>query len=173
MDDDLQVAVLEQQAAAILPRRGGMADIAAAVGTRFGVGPLEVGRFTAADGLTLVRTAPHQLLAVWDSASDGWIEDLTGALDGVAGVVDLSDARSAVRIGGAAARTALSQLLPINPRALQAGSAASTIAGHIGVTLLQRDDAPTYELLCASSFGGAMRRMLELALPSASGNDHD
>ena len=163
MADDLHVVTLERQAAAILPRHG-LADIAAAVGARFGLKLPALGRFTAAGGLTLVRTAPHQLFAVWDGAPDAWLQDLMGALQGIAGVVDLSDARSAASIGGKGARATLTRLLPLDPDALQTGSAASTIAGHIGVMLLQRDDAPTYELLCPSSFGAAMLWKLELAL---------
>lgn len=163
MADELQVETLERQAAAILPRHGRMAEVAEAVDARFGLALPAPGRFTASGGLTLVRTAPHQLLAVWDGAPDAWLEDLTSALDGLAGVVDLSDARSAVRISGKGARAALTRLLPLDPGVLQAGSAASTVAGHIGVTLLQQADAPAYQLLCPSSLGSAMLRMLELA----------
>lgn len=167
MVDALYTAPVERSAAAIIPRPGGMPELTEALRTGFGLTVPTLGRWEASDGLTLVRTAPHQILALRDSEGDVLFEELSTALGADVGVMDLSDARIAVQLGGPGARDALAQLLPLDfhPRAMQAGSAASTLAAHVGVLLLQLDDAPTYELLCHRSLGNNLLRALELAQP--------
>ncbi len=164
MVEPLHAASVERAAAAILPRLGGMPRLAEALAREFGLTLPAIGRWEASRGLRLVRTAPFQLLALRDGPGDTLFDELDSALGAMAEMVDLSDARAAVRIGGPGAREALSRLLPLDlhPSAMQPGSAASTVAAHIGVLLLQLDTAPTYELLCQRSFGAALLRAFAL-----------
>jgi heterotetrameric sarcosine oxidase gamma subunit len=154
------VEAVERYAAAILPRRDGMEGLAEAVRTAFGIALPALGRWEGADDLVLVRTAPHQVLAL--SERDGLFGKLDAALGAHAGVVDLSDARVGVRIAGPGARERLGRLvgLDLHPSVTQAGSAASTLAGHIGVLVLQVDDAPGYEVLCQRSLATSLFRAL-------------
>jgi len=167
--DVLPAGLLERNAAAIIPRRGGMPALVGALRTGFALELPLPGRWEASGGLTLVRTAPHQVLALRDGAGTRMFDQLDAALGTHAGVVDLSEARAAVRIGGPGARDVLSRLVPLDlhPRVMQAGNAASTMAGHMGVLLLQLDDAPSYELLCQRSLAGTLLRALELAQHAA------
>lgn len=74
---------------------------------------------------------------------------LRATLSGVATVVDLSHARTALLVSGAAAGPTLAKHCGLDLHATQfpTGSATNTRFGHIGMTLARIDDAPTYELL--------------------------
>ena len=156
------IEVVERYAAAILPRRNGMEMLAEALRTTLGLALPALGRWERSGDLTLVRTAPHQVLALRER--DGLFDELEAAVGAHAGVVDLSDARACVRVDGNGAREVLARLVPLDlhPRAMRAGCAANTLAGHVGVLVLQRDDAPSYELLVQRSLSGALLRRLDV-----------
>ena len=144
--------------ALIAPRRGEEGALAGTLKERFGLELPEIGSFARAEGFTLARTAPHQLMAMRDG--DGLFAELEAALGGVAGVFDLSDARIAVRLTGPEARTKLRGLLPTDLRALQPGRCVQTVIALLTVLVCQIDDAPTYELSCATSYRGSFLRAL-------------
>ena len=160
----VEVRSIDRTAAAIIPRRGALASLAGALEAKFGLDLPEVGRWEGTANLRLVRTAPHQVLAVRDGAGERMFDELDAALGPHAGVIDLSDARAAIRVEGPGARDVLARLLPLDlhPSVMQAGNAAGTLAAHMSVLVLQMDDAPVYELLCQHSFAGAFLRALEL-----------
>ena len=66
----------------------------------------------------------------------------------LAGVVDVSDFYTTIRLGGGAARAVLAQGCPLDlhPRAFRAGSCAQSLLADTDVLLHQTDDAPTYEI---------------------------
>ena len=74
---------------------------------------------------------------------------LRAILAGVATVVDLSHARTALQLSGAAAIRTLAKHCGLDLQAgrFPTGSATNTRFGHIGMTLVRIDDAPTFELL--------------------------
>jgi heterotetrameric sarcosine oxidase gamma subunit len=74
---------------------------------------------------------------------------LRAALAGVATVVDLSHARTALQVSGVAAARTLAKHcgLDLHTAQFSTGSATNTRFGHIGMTLTRIDDAPTFELL--------------------------
>jgi sarcosine oxidase subunit gamma len=74
---------------------------------------------------------------------------LRAMLAGVATVVDLSHARTALQVSGAAAARTLAKHcgLDLHVSKFPTGSATNTRFGHIGMTLARIDDAPTFELL--------------------------
>lgn len=70
-------------------------------------------------------------------------------LSGVATVVDLSHARTALHVSGPAAVRTLAKHcgLDLHAACFPTGSATNTRFGHVGMTLARLDDAPTFELL--------------------------
>ena len=75
---------------------------------------------------------------------------LRAALSGVATVVDLSHARTALRLSGPIAARALAQHCPLDldPAAFAPGSVTSTRFDHLGITLARIGPAdPVFELL--------------------------
>lgn len=77
------------------------------------------------------------------------VATLRAALAGVATVVDLSHARTALQLSGPAAARILAKHcgLDLDPIRFPTGTATNTRFGHIGMTLARIDDAPTFELL--------------------------
>lgn len=90
---------------------------------------------------------------IWQIVGNAGAVPEAGALRttvaGVATVVDLSHARTALRVSGAAAAHTLSKHcgLDLHASRFPTGSATNTRFGHIGMTLARIDDAPTFELL--------------------------
>jgi sarcosine oxidase subunit gamma len=115
------------------------------------------GRWTAWGGQILLWCAPNQFLAI---AEPGALPLPPGGA-----AIDLTDSRLIVRLSGAAARDCLARLLPLDlhPRAFRTGHVASTVAAHIPVQIWQVDDAPTYDIACARSFGETLLNQLETA----------
>lgn len=74
---------------------------------------------------------------------------LRAALAGVATVVDLSQARTALQVRGAGAARTITKHCSLDLDAAQfpTGCATNTRFGHIGITLARTDDAPSFELL--------------------------
>lgn len=136
--------------AAIAPRSGQEAAVARALHAHFGLAAPDMGAFVQAGGTILARVAPHQFLAMRDG--DGLFAALEPALRGVAGVFDLSDARTGFVIAGPEAPARLRLLLPIDLRSLAPGRCAQTIMAQLTVLVCQMDAAPTYELHCARSY---------------------
>ena len=106
-------------------------------------------RFTADAGTSLRAIGP----GIWQIVgAAGTLPDaasLRATLAGVATVVDLSHARTALNISGAAAIRTLAKHcgLDLHSAKFPAGSATNTRFGHIGMTLTRIDDAPSFELL--------------------------
>ena len=101
---------------------------------------------------------PHRNLravapGVWLAVGVEWAlpdaASLRARLAEAATVVDLSHARTALRISGSAATRALNQHcgLDLSDAQFPAGSATNTRFGHIGMTLARLDDKPTLEVL--------------------------
>jgi sarcosine oxidase subunit gamma len=93
---------------------------------------------------------------VWQAIGpEGGLPDaaaLRAGLAGVATVVDLSHARTALRVSGPAAARALAKHcgLDLHPSVFPAGSATNTRFGHLGATLARIDESgedACYELL--------------------------
>ena len=142
----------ERCTALIAPRPGRDAAVAAALG----VALPGMNRFIQASGMLLARIAPHQVLAMRDQP--GLFEELEAALAAEAGVIDLSDARTGVTLRGPGARERLMALLPVDLDSMRQGCCAQTVMSHMAVLVCQVDDAPTYEVQCATSYRGSFLR---------------
>jgi len=146
----------------VATRRGGSAALAGAVREHAGLALPETGCWVGDDALTLLWCAPGQFLAVGDAAA---VQRVASALQSVALLIDLTDARMVVRVAGPAVRDVLARVVPLDlhPRVMRPGRVAATVAAHIGVQIWQVDDAPTYDLAGPVSFAGGLLRALELA----------
>lgn len=146
-------------------RRDAGPALAALAQRRLGVAMPPPGKWIAAGGLTFICTAPEQWLVLQDHDDGTLFGTLAAAMEEQALLIELSGSRVAVRVSGPGAREALAKGLPIDlhPCAMRPGDAAATVAAHLSVLVWQVDDAPTYDLMCASSFSGSFHRWLELA----------
>jgi heterotetrameric sarcosine oxidase gamma subunit len=106
-------------------------------------------RFSGDARKSLRAIGPGTWQIVGDEGSVPEAAALRATLSGVATVVDLSHARTALQVSGAAAARTLAKHcgLDLHVSKFPTGSAANTRFGHIGMTLARIDDAPTYELL--------------------------
>ncbi len=149
--------------ASVLARKGQQDALARRVQEAFGVALPATPRRVAAGGVAFVWSGSGHWLAVAEQGEGHRFEArLREGLAGLASVSDQSDGRTVIRISGAKARAALAKGLPLDlhPRVFATGSAASTIAAHIGVQIWQLDDAPTYELAMFRGFAAAFWRWL-------------
>jgi sarcosine oxidase subunit gamma len=140
--------------ASVTARKGREADLSAALRDLIGVVPPKTPK--AVNGKeSLIWSGPGQWLLVTGRA-DG-VAPLASKLDGLAAVVDQSDARAVLRLSGARIRETLAKgcLIDLHPRAFKPGDAAQTAIAHIGVQLWQIDDAPAYDLTVARSLIGS------------------
>ncbi|MDT8345179.1 MAG: hypothetical protein RQ752_12210 [Thermohalobaculum sp.] len=128
------------------PDRLDAAGLAAAAAAGAGIAP-GPGRSVTGTAATLMRVEPLKwwLLAGHDLPRP--------ALDaGVGTVLDLSHARTAIRIEGARAVDLMARLLPVDlrPAAFPDGAVASSGLHHVGVTVLAR--AGGFDLFVPQSF---------------------
>ena len=123
-----------------------------------------MGRFTEAGGLLLARVAPDHVLAM-RSGDDGGLIDELAPLAAIAGLIDQSDARVALRIEASDAAERLTRLLPIDlhPDHFGPGRCTQTAMGHLTVLVIRRDHA-VFEVLCGRSFAAGFRRAVNAAM---------
>jgi heterotetrameric sarcosine oxidase gamma subunit len=144
--------------ATLAARKGQAAALAAAVQRIYGVALPDGSRHVAGDAAGFIGTGPRQWLAVSTRHANGALaDDLARHLKGLASISDQSDGRAVIRLAGPAARAVLAKGLPIDlhPRVFTTGSAATSVAALMGVTIWQVDDAPTYDLAVFRSLAGS------------------
>ena len=141
--------------ATVLARKEQSDALARRVRETFGIDLPAAPRRAESGSVAFVWAGPGHWLAVQDGEEGHRFEKrLRDAFAGLASVSDQSDGRVVIRMSGARARDALAKGIPLDlhPHEFKSGSAASTVAAHIGVQLWQIDDAPTYELAMFRGF---------------------
>ena len=144
--------------ATLIARKGkatALAEAARGIQIEFPDGP----RRSGAGDLALIGTGPD----TWLATHEGGSEALAHALDLLrpsAAIADQSSGYAVLRVSGPRVRDALAKLVPIDlhPRGFAVGTAASTVAAHLGVTLWRLDDGPdgaTFEIAMYRSFAGS------------------
>ena len=110
-------------------------------------------RCVRGEGLRLLWTGPGQYLVVSQRHRDRELAlSLSTALDGSGGVaVDVSHARSVLRVEGSASRELLAKGCPLDVDSMAPGDCAATLIGHFSV-LLHRDDGDAFEIYVTRSF---------------------
>jgi sarcosine oxidase subunit gamma len=158
-----EVAIEERAGLAIATIMARQGVAAEAVGAALGVAAPDRPGCAGTTGLTLVATGPGTWLAFADPAPADWAAFLRARLDGLAAVSDQSGGYVVLRVSGAGARGVLQRGLPIDlhPAAFPHGSAAVTVAGHIGVICWQADGASNFHLAVFRSYADSFRHWLE------------
>ena len=144
--------------ATVAARKGQAAALAEAVQRAYGVALPDGSRHASGDTAGFIGTGPGQWLAVSTQYRNGALAaDLARHLKGLASISDQSDGRAVIRLAGPAARAVLAKGLPIDlhPSVFATGSAATSVAALMGVTIWQVDDAPTYDLAVFRSLAGS------------------
>lgn len=139
----------------VLARKGAEELVAERVRLEFGVALPNTPRHANPGVIAFAWAGPSHWLAMGDGMDARTFEmQLRSSLASAASVIDQSDARTIVRIGGARARDALAKgiLIDLDPSAFGPGDAAVTTCGHIGVHFWQCDATPLYEFAVPRSF---------------------
>jgi sarcosine oxidase subunit gamma len=102
----------------------------------------------------LVGTGPGVWLAVFQGAGPLMASELASSLAGLASVSDQTSAYAVLRISGTCAREVLSRgaFIDFDASVFGPGSAAVTTISHIGVTIWQIDETPTFEIALFRSY---------------------
>ena len=162
----LQAKVLDTVALATVLLRKGQRDALAAqcrlhLALELPNGPQRtVGREVA-----LVGTGPGAWLAVRDEGKGDFAPWLKAILGDTVSISDQSDGYAVLRLSGPKVRAILAKMVPIDlhPKVFPVGSAAVTLAGHIGATLWRREDqggSAVFEIAVARSMASDFGRFL-------------
>lgn len=139
----------------VLARKGSQAELAERVLQTFGIELPRTPRIIVHGPVAFVWAGRAQWLALQNEGGGPGLEQrLRSSLAGVASVMDQSDGRKIVRIGGPRARDALTKgvLIDLHPTVFRPGHTAITAISHIGVHFWQIDTVPTYEVAMFRSF---------------------
>lgn len=151
--------------AGVMARKGvDAAAIGAALGLRMPSGPRAI-----VDGTrTVVGTGPGAWLVLAENAARDSVEPVAVALTGLASVSDQSSGYVVQRVSGVAARILLQRgvAIDLHPVSFGTGSAACTVIAHIGVTLWQVDERPTYDVATFRSYARSFHQWLDQAAAS-------
>ena len=126
-----------------------------------GVDLVDGPRAVTAGTTAFIGTAPGRWLAT--SQTDSELADtLKGVLNGIASVTEQSDGYVVVDISGPSARKMWGKnvAIDLDPSVFKQGDAAATVVSYVGVTFWQLDASPSYRVLVARSYAGALLRIL-------------
>ena len=149
--------------ATVLARKGQASALVQRVREMYSVVLPTIPQRAASGNVAFVWSGPDHWLAVAEAESGREFENaLRQVFSDMASVSDQSDGRAVIRVSGARARDLLAKGIPLDlhPREFKPGSAALTIAGHIGVQIWQLDNAPTYEIAMFRGFAESFWRWL-------------
>jgi len=90
---------------------------------------------------------------------------LQDAVGDLGAVVDQSHGRSGLRLSGPRARQVMAKntAIDLHPRAFGSGCCAMTSVAHMNATIVQVDDAPTYDLFVIRSLARSFAHAIEHA----------
>jgi sarcosine oxidase subunit gamma len=142
----------------LIARKGQAAALTGRIAETHGL-PLPAGpRRAAGTELSAIGIGPDRWLVIVEAADpDALHRRMAAELEGLAAVVDLSNALAVLRLSGASARRILGKGLPVDlhPRCFGPGDAASSLVALIPLHLWQLDDVPTYDLAVPRSLAGS------------------
>ena len=114
----------------------------------------------------LLWSGPGQYLVMSDGAAPADLIASTRECFGpVAALIDQSDSRAMLRLGGPRIRDCLAKgvALDLHPSAFSTGDCALTNIHHVSVQLWQINDAPVYEMAFARSYSASLWHWLEVS----------
>ncbi|KAB2847628.1 MAG: hypothetical protein F9K44_12945 [Hyphomicrobiaceae bacterium] len=132
-----------------------------------GIGVPKPGVAVVHGPLAAVWLRPASIMVLEEIANAGdLMKRLSSAVTAPAALVDQTHAKTVIRLSGANARPVMAKgcRLDLHPRVFRAAASASTQIGHINCTFLQRDEAPTFDIVVPSTFA---RAFLDWLLPAS------
>ncbi|MDB5603765.1 MAG: Sarcosine oxidase, gamma subunit [Bradyrhizobium sp.] len=149
--------------ATVMVRRGKSGEFLQQVKRRLGIELADAPKRYRFDRTSLIGTGNGKWLAVCETPTANFMEELQRELDGLASVVDQSHAFGVLRLSGSALLAALEKgvQIDLSSDAFPVGRAAVTNIAHIGVNLWKVDDAPTFDIAVTRSFAGSFCHWLE------------
>jgi methylglutamate dehydrogenase subunit D len=153
----------------VMARKGKLEDLASIVRQQFQIDlPLRPRRSSFGE-ISFLGTGSGKWLAVNPILSADFTSELQAKLDGVASVVDQSDALAVIKLSGPSVPSTLEKGLQLDlaPSVFPRDGVAVTHIAHIGTTVWQTD-VGDFELAIARSLTQSFRHWLE-AMAAANG----
>jgi methylglutamate dehydrogenase subunit D len=149
--------------ATVMVRKGQTAALAAAVKEQFDITLPAGPHGSGGDSTSFLGTGPGRWLVTHDARTPRFVDSLSQRLEGLASVVDQSDAYGVLRLSGPALLDTLAKgvAIDLSAPAFPAGIVAVTHIAHIGATLWKVDEAPTIHVAVARSYAGSFLHWLE------------
>ncbi len=146
-------------------------DAAAAITTALGIECSTLPGIVNSDGKTQVCwNGPNSWMIVCSDAEAGrapgeLFKTLQDTVGDLGAVVDQSHGRCGLRLRGLHARQVMAKntALDLHPRAFAPGQCALTSVAHMNATVIQVDDAPTYDLFVIRSLARSFAHAIEHA----------
>ena len=155
-----RVRIVERRAsiAEVLAPVSGAAAVATTLRNGVGLDAPKPGAATMSSGAAALWIKPASCLVIADGNPEGELARklMAAAAAGVA-IVDQSHGKAILTLSGARARSVMAKgcRLDLHARAFRPGQTAVTQIAHIGCIILQRDEAPTYDLIVPATFARA------------------
>jgi len=155
----------------VLAFNGKHQDAAAAVSEAIGIECSTEPGIVNSNGITQVCwNGPNSwmVIASDDESARGrgeLLQTLQAAVGDLGAVVDQSHGRCCLRLSGARARQVMAKntAIDLHPRAFGPGQCAMTSIAHMNATIVQVDDAPTYDLFVIRSLARSFAHAIEHA----------
>jgi heterotetrameric sarcosine oxidase gamma subunit len=165
----LTVAERPRSLVQLIARKGKVDLLSVAVKNAFGLDLPPPGKWAGGAQVDAIWVQPGGWLLESEPSAPGALrERLAAATAGLGAAVDQSSALSVIRFAGAPARSALatSCRLDLHPRAFGPGSAAMTQVAHVVCGIRLVDEAPSFDLVIASTYA---RWLIEELLEASAG----
>ena len=155
----------------ILSFKGKHQDAAAAIGKAIGIDCSTEPGISNSDGITQVCwNGPNSWMVIASDEESARVpgellQTLQDAVGDLGAVVDQSHGRCGLRLSGARARQVMAKntAIDLHPRAFAPGQCAMTSIAHMNATIVQVDDAPTYDLFVIRSLARSFAHAIEHA----------
>ncbi len=153
----------------VLSFKGKHEAAAAAIGKALGIEcPTRAGISNADEHTQLSWNGPNSWMIVCSDEATGRVpgellQILQTAVGDLAAVVDQSHGRCCLRLSGSRARQVMAKntAIDLHPRAFGPGRCALTSVAHMNATIVQVDDAPTYDLFVIRSMARSFAHAIE------------
>jgi methylglutamate dehydrogenase subunit D len=153
----IAVAAGDRGVATVLVRKGKIAELADRVGLCFGIALNDRPKRACGDGLTFLGVGPGKWLAMSEQA--GFVADLAVRLEGLASVVEQSDALAILQLSGPALPATLEKGFQIDLGSFAIADCAVTSVNHLGATVWKTDN-DRFEIAVSRSVVGSFLHWL-------------
>ena len=153
----------------LMARKGKTNGLSAAVKDAFGLDLPPPGKWAPGAEANAIWVQPGGWLLESEPSAPGALrERVAAATAGLGAAVDQSSGLSVIRFAGAPARAALATTcrLDLHPRAFGPGSAAMTRIAHVVCGIRLVDEAPSFDLVIASTYA---RWLIEELIEASAG----